>query len=118
MLDLPPCSCGTRNEFMKFLQDRQVLQFLMDLDDVYKTTRGNILMMQPLPNLNQAYRLMLQEETQRDCQTVSSMTTESTAFASYQNMQNNRNFNSQSFVPQGKQNQQNVVFGITPSGKK
>lgn len=34
----------------------------MGLNDEYKNVRENILMMNPLPNLSQAYRLILQEK--------------------------------------------------------
>lgn len=56
MIDLPPCSCGSGTKFAKLLQDQQLIQYLMGLNDLYLTAS---LMMQPMPNLNQAYRLIL-----------------------------------------------------------
>uniref|UniRef100_A0A803KQU1 Uncharacterized protein n=1 Tax=Chenopodium quinoa TaxID=63459 RepID=A0A803KQU1_CHEQI len=42
------------------------MQFLMKLNEHYAVVRGNILMMNPLPNLSQAYRLLIQEERHRE----------------------------------------------------
>lgn len=44
----------------------------MDLNDTYNIVRTNILMMSPLPNVRQAYSLVVQDETQQQ------MTSEST----------------------------------------
>ena len=49
-----------------------MIQFLMGLNDIYYVIRTNILMMSPLPNVRQAYSLVIQDETQRQ------MTSEST----------------------------------------
>ena len=41
------------------------MQLLMGLNESYNTVRSNILMMTPLPNVRQAYSLLVQEEMQR-----------------------------------------------------
>lgn len=46
-------------------EEDRLMQFLMGLNDSYNTVRSNILMMSPLPNVRQAYSLVIQEETQR-----------------------------------------------------
>uniref|UniRef100_A0A803MVA4 Uncharacterized protein n=1 Tax=Chenopodium quinoa TaxID=63459 RepID=A0A803MVA4_CHEQI len=46
----------------KIQQDYRVLQFLMKLKDEYKQVRSNILMMQPLPTLPMAYKMLSIEE--------------------------------------------------------
>lgn len=38
----------------------------MGLDEVYTIVRGNILMMNPLPSMDQAFSLLIQEEKQRE----------------------------------------------------
>ncbi|KAK3028814.1 hypothetical protein RJ639_038641 [Escallonia herrerae] len=53
-------------------EEDRLMQFLMGLHDTYNVVRTNILMMSPLPNVRQAYSLVIQEETQRQ------MTPEST----------------------------------------
>jgi hypothetical protein len=42
-----------------------MMQFLMGLNDNYNGVRSNILTMSPLPNVRQAYSLVIQNETQR-----------------------------------------------------
>ncbi|XP_023530135.1 uncharacterized protein LOC111792783 [Cucurbita pepo subsp. pepo] len=55
------------------------MQLLMGLNQSYKTVRSNILMMSPLPNVRQAYSLLVQEEMQRQ---VTSEPTENFSIAS------------------------------------
>uniref|UniRef100_A0A803M7T8 Uncharacterized protein n=1 Tax=Chenopodium quinoa TaxID=63459 RepID=A0A803M7T8_CHEQI len=42
------------------------MQFLMKLSEHYAAIKGNILMMNLLPTLSQAYRLLIQEERHRE----------------------------------------------------
>lgn len=42
-----------------------MIQFLLGLNDIFSSVRTNLLMCQPLPNLNVAYSVLLQEENQR-----------------------------------------------------
>ncbi|KAM3380920.1 hypothetical protein P3S68_006493 [Capsicum galapagoense] len=46
--------------------NRRLIQFLMGLNEVYTTIRGNILMITPLPTIGQAFALLIQEEKQRE----------------------------------------------------
>ncbi|KAJ0092230.1 hypothetical protein Patl1_25721 [Pistacia atlantica] len=41
------------------------MQFLMGLNETYAQARGQILMMNPLPSVNQAYSMLVTEESQR-----------------------------------------------------
>lgn len=55
------CSCGatkTRNE-------ERLMQFLAGLNEAYAPVRSNILLMDPLPTVNKAQALLLQDERQR-----------------------------------------------------
>ncbi|VFQ93811.1 unnamed protein product [Cuscuta campestris] len=104
MVTLPHCRCDTAGSYSKLLQDQHLMQFLMGLNDSFKTARGNILMMKPLPNLNQAYKLINQEESQRDCTNIAPLAYESTAMASIHHTKS--------------QSSNKPVYGITPSGKK
>ena len=47
------------------------MQFLISLNDVYKTVRGNLIMMRPLPSLSQAYNAIF----------VSHIVSQTTAFS-------------------------------------
>ncbi|XP_075101888.1 uncharacterized protein LOC142177312 [Nicotiana tabacum] len=60
------CVCGGKAKVAKILEDQRILQFLMGLNDVYARARGNILMMSPLPSMDFAYSLLLQDENQRE----------------------------------------------------
>lgn len=53
----------------------QLTQFLMGLNDAYTGVRGHILMMKPLPSLNQSYAILLQEESQRESHSYQHHTT-------------------------------------------
>ncbi|VFQ68470.1 unnamed protein product [Cuscuta campestris] len=71
ILCLPDCTCGAAQALIKHDQDQKLIQFLMGLNSTYNTIRGNLLIMRPLPTLEQAYNLLIQEEKQRDIQPVS-----------------------------------------------
>ncbi|XP_019227222.1 PREDICTED: uncharacterized protein LOC109208553 [Nicotiana attenuata] len=60
------CVCEGRQKLEKLLEDERLIQFLMGLNDSYGQARGNILMMNPLPNINHAYSLELQDESQKE----------------------------------------------------
>lgn len=64
-------------------QDRRLLQFLMKLNDSFSPIRANILMMNPLPNITQAYRLLHQEERHKEI-CITPNPTESIALAATQ----------------------------------
>nr|XP_009763850.1 PREDICTED: uncharacterized protein LOC104215692 [Nicotiana sylvestris] len=53
-------------KLVKSLQDERLIQFFMGLNDTYSPVRSNILMMSPLPNINIAYSLLVQDERQRE----------------------------------------------------
>ena len=63
------CSCGAKDMMHKVEQDRRLIQFLMGLNEVYTTIRGNILMMNPMPSMAQDFALLIQEEKQREFKT-------------------------------------------------
>jgi len=69
MITVPTCACGvecaTYKYDQKMKEKEQLIQLLVGLNDVYKGVRGNILMSRPLPNVNEAYYMLLQEEHQR-----------------------------------------------------
>ncbi|KAF3642196.1 26.5 kDa heat shock protein, mitochondrial [Capsicum annuum] len=60
------CTCEGKLKLEKSLEDEKLIQFLIGLNDVYARARGNILIMNPLPNINVAYSLVLQDENQRE----------------------------------------------------
>ncbi|XP_071695942.1 uncharacterized protein [Rutidosis leptorrhynchoides] len=60
------CTCENGKQNGEREQRKRLLQFLMGLDECYATTRGQILLMQPLPTIAKAYGMLKQEEKQRD----------------------------------------------------
>nr|XP_017251022.1 PREDICTED: uncharacterized protein LOC108221670 [Daucus carota subsp. sativus] len=59
------CVCGAHKTTVEREQKRKLLQFLMGLHDSNTTIRGQILMMNPLPTLSQAYSYVKQDEKAR-----------------------------------------------------
>ncbi|KAJ0031329.1 hypothetical protein Pint_14443 [Pistacia integerrima] len=60
------CKCNIGTELDKRREEERLHQFLMGLDDsTYGTVRFNILSAEPLPNLNRAYAMIVQEERVR-----------------------------------------------------
>lgn len=57
------CTCKVTATLEKKREDERVHQFLMGLDDgVYGTVCSSILSLDPLPNLNRVYAMIVQEE--------------------------------------------------------
>ncbi|GAB4848580.1 hypothetical protein Ancab_040146 [Ancistrocladus abbreviatus] len=81
LIVLPPCVCGASEAQDKIQQTQQLMQFLMGLNKDYTTVRGNLLLMNPLPNINQAYSLLLEEERQRGIHPSAVISNESSALA-------------------------------------
>ncbi|XP_043710390.1 uncharacterized protein LOC122659331 [Telopea speciosissima] len=59
------CTCGAHSTLHTAVQQEQVYQFLMGLSDSAVTIHSQILTIEPLPDVNQVYHLLLQEEQQR-----------------------------------------------------
>ena len=59
---LPAFHCGDLQALLEYQQQENVIQFLMGLNDSYAQTRGQILMMEPLPPLSKVFALVIQEE--------------------------------------------------------
>ncbi|XP_070664685.1 uncharacterized protein [Malus domestica] len=72
--DSSSCTCGAQNE------KNRLMQFLMGLNDSYSVVRGQILLMNPLPTVRQAYSSISQKEKQHSL-SISHTTTETAAMA-------------------------------------
>ncbi|XP_069154314.1 uncharacterized protein [Solanum lycopersicum] len=63
----PPCCDYTKSkDYATHIQYQRLLQFLMGLNDGYANARSQILMKSHVPNVNQAYAMVLQDETQKN----------------------------------------------------
>ncbi|XP_074347113.1 uncharacterized protein LOC141685937 [Apium graveolens] len=75
------CTCTLSAKFLKMQQDQRLMFFLMKLNNNYSNVRSNILMMDTLPSLPQAYRMLLQEQRHREISRIVPNIVESTDFA-------------------------------------
>ena len=60
------CICGAKEKGVKSHQDERLVQFLMGLNETLIGVRSNILLSSSLPNIGQAYSLVIQDEKQRE----------------------------------------------------
>ncbi|KAL0303694.1 UNVERIFIED_CONTAM: hypothetical protein Sradi_6237500 [Sesamum radiatum] len=59
------CTCGVAKATADLAEERQLMQFLMGLNDEYDNVRSQILVNEPLPSVNVAYSMVLRVEKQR-----------------------------------------------------
>ncbi|XP_019248671.1 PREDICTED: uncharacterized protein LOC109227936 [Nicotiana attenuata] len=53
------CDCGAKKKMQQFKEHERLIQFLMGLNETYGLAWRNILMVKPLPSVNQAYSLLI-----------------------------------------------------------
>lgn len=85
-IELPVCTCGrcecNAAGLWEQLQQRgRVTKFLMGLNDSYEQTRRYILMLKPIPTIEEAFNIVAQDERQRNLKPV--VQTESVALQTY-----------------------------------
>ncbi|XP_019235872.1 PREDICTED: uncharacterized protein LOC109216195 [Nicotiana attenuata] len=61
----PGWDCPRTKKFIEHLHKQKLYQFLMGLNDSYSQARNQILMMKHVPSVNQAYAMLISEESQR-----------------------------------------------------
>lgn len=67
---LPACSCDQSKARSDHENNIKLFQFLMGLNETYGNVRSNLLMRLPLPSLNEAYSVLIQEESQRELSNI------------------------------------------------
>ncbi|XP_060191013.1 uncharacterized protein LOC132620365 [Lycium barbarum] len=87
---------------LKSHQDERLIQFLMGLNDTYGPVRSNILMISPLPNVNLAYSLLIQDEKQREIYVNSQFPGDSSSYLAVQ--QHSSTNKPQNYEYKGKRN--------------
>lgn len=60
----PSCQCDAVAKAKEHLQNDQVLRFLKGLNDNFATLRLHIMLMEPLPEVNKAFAMIIQQERQ------------------------------------------------------
>jgi hypothetical protein len=63
---IPACNCGVLKTLLDYQHNEYVMKFLVGLNDLYASVRGQILLMEPLPIINKVFALVSQEERQRE----------------------------------------------------
>lgn len=66
ILPLPSCQCDNTKIYAERAQQQRLLQFLVGLNETYAAARSQILLMSPLPSINQAFAMIAEDEAQRD----------------------------------------------------
>ncbi|XP_049354729.1 uncharacterized protein LOC125819314 [Solanum verrucosum] len=61
----PSCGCDKSKVYASHLQYMRLFAFLIGLNESYSQQRSQILMMIPLPSLNKAYSMIIDDESQR-----------------------------------------------------
>ncbi|GJR36780.1 hypothetical protein Tco_1212464 [Tanacetum coccineum] len=84
LVALPKCSCDTADKLKSHNQLIRLMQFLMGLDDVYASVRSNILITDPIPDVQSAFATLSRDESHRNS-TVHNVKTSSTAFVARSN---------------------------------
>lgn len=75
------CICNIRGKLVKSQEDRRLVEFQMKFNDGFEVIRGSILIMNPLPAISHAYKLLLQEKNHKKLYQPSSNTDDIMAFA-------------------------------------
>ncbi|KAE8728536.1 hypothetical protein F3Y22_tig00004258pilonHSYRG00055 [Hibiscus syriacus] len=65
LIPFTTCECEISQSNLKHMIQQQLFQFLMGLSETYSAIRSQLLWMQPIPSVNQAYSMVIQEESQR-----------------------------------------------------
>ncbi|KAH0650901.1 hypothetical protein KY289_032190 [Solanum tuberosum] len=66
LMPCPSCPCPESRKFGEHCEYQRLLQFLMGLNESYYPPRSQILMMNPIPTLNKAYALLMDQESLRN----------------------------------------------------
>ena len=59
------CTCGVNDKITTLQHQDSLMQLLNGLNDSYSQVRAQILMMKPIPSIDKAFSLVIQEKRQR-----------------------------------------------------
>lgn len=65
MVPSPGCNCEVSRGFVAHLNRQKLYQFLMGLNESFNQARSQILLMNPIPTVNQAYAMIISDECQK-----------------------------------------------------
>ncbi|KAI4345989.1 hypothetical protein L6164_013073 [Bauhinia variegata] len=82
LCSFPPCTCEAAREVKTLIETQKTMKFLMGLNESCAQTCSTIIGMDPLPNLNKAYAMVLRQEKQAETTAnKSTIPSESSTFA-------------------------------------
>ncbi|XP_070038561.1 uncharacterized protein [Nicotiana tomentosiformis] len=61
----PSCDCEKSRDYVVHMRRQKLYQFLMGLNESYSLARSQILLMHTLPSVNQAYSMIMRDESQK-----------------------------------------------------
>ncbi|XP_061374284.1 uncharacterized protein LOC133316542 [Gastrolobium bilobum] len=61
---LPSCTCGAKTKMRSYRDRDHVIRFLKGLNDQYAAIRSQIMMIDPFPNVNKVFSMVVQQERQ------------------------------------------------------
>lgn len=64
------CNCGASKQLVEIKSDDRLMQFLMGINGAYDHVKNQLLLMDPLPNIDKAYSMMLRVEKQREVNSI------------------------------------------------
>lgn len=65
LISPPSCACPESKQYAEHFQFQKLWQFLMGLNESYAHAKSQVLMQIPTPNVNQAYAMIINVESQR-----------------------------------------------------
>ncbi|KAH0651120.1 hypothetical protein KY284_031032 [Solanum tuberosum] len=65
MVPSPSCDCETSMPYVEHLRQQRLLQFLIGLNETFAQVKSSILLNLNVPTVNQAYAMVIHEESQR-----------------------------------------------------
>ncbi|XP_019231493.1 PREDICTED: uncharacterized protein LOC109212316 [Nicotiana attenuata] len=70
LMPCPGCPCPESKMYAQHFEYQRLLQFLTGLNESYSQSRSQIMMMSPLPSINRAYSMLVDQESQRNLATM------------------------------------------------
>lgn len=65
LVPVPGCTCEKSRDNVQFLQRQKLFQFFMGLNNTYLQARNQILLMNPLSSINQAFAMIMGDESKK-----------------------------------------------------
>ncbi|KAK9734593.1 hypothetical protein RND81_04G150400 [Saponaria officinalis] len=93
------CSCNLLKRMVDADNKRKLVQFLMGVDPAYEAISQNLMTMDPLPSINQAFSRLVQAERQRRICSLSYAPEDSNALAVYRDSQHFQAHTKQGYQP-------------------